>query len=418
MMKQMAGVRNRMLIVGALVLASSIPPAFANGFHNPPPGAEALALDGGKSVLVEDVTGLAANPALLSGLDHPEAAASITLIDAETSFTSATGVKSTTRSNLKTLPNLFAAVPVRDNLVFGLGVTTPYGQSVEWSPGSGLPYFTELRLVDISPALSVRLLNRIAAGVALDIYVSDFTSKQSIPWSTILGNPLLPYGSASLEGDGNAVGATAGMVLDITGAQRVSLVYRSSFRMEYEGDVTLSGTPAPVAAAIPAKSYFETEIEFPTIAVAGYALDLTDRLTVAAEVEWIEFSRFESLPVDVGGLQPFGIFPSALPQQWEDIWTYGAAARLKCTDELELRCSYRFLESPIPESTQAPSLPDADKHVIGIGAGWNSGRIGLSAGYAYTIFEDREITIADNPVFPGKYDLSSHIVSASLRVSL
>jgi len=391
----------------------------ANAFRNPPPSASALALDGGKSAILDDVSGQSANPALLIGTENPDATASITLIYAETEFTSAAGVKSTTRNNLKTLPNLFAAIPVNSNLVFGLAITTPYGQSVEWPRESGLPYFTELRLVDISPALAVRVSDHISAGVGLNVYLSEFESKQTIPWSGFLGDPLVPNGSFSLKGDGSAVGATAGLLVQLTKAQRASLVYRSPFSIDYEGDTKLIGTPAPIAANLPATTTaFKTEIDFPSVVAIGYAIDVTETLTLAAELEWIEFSRFESLPVNTGLLQGSDLFPSAIPQQWEDVWTYGAAARWKCTDQLELRCSYRFIESPIPASTLVPTLPDADKHVIGVGFGWNSGRLSISGSYAYSVFDDRHVTPADNSRFPGDYDLSSHIVSATVGLSL
>ncbi len=402
----------------AFLLTAGSSRVAANAFRNPPPSASALALDGGKSVMVDDVSGQSANPALLVGTGKPDAAASITLIHAETEFTSAAGVKATTRNNLKTLPNIFAAIPVNSDLAFGLAITTPYGQSVEWPRESGLPYFTELRLVDISPALAVRLSDRISAGVGANVYLSDFESKQTIPWSMILGTPLAPDGSLSMKGDGSAVGATAGLLVQLTKAQRASLVYRAPFSIDYEGDARLAGTPAPVAATLPATTAaFKTEIDFPTVVAIGYAIDMTETLTLAAELEWIEFSRFESLPVDAGSLQASGLLPSAIPQQWEDAWTYGAAARWKCNDQFELRCSYRFIESPIPDRTLAPTLPDADKHVIGIGFGWHSNRLRISGGYAYSVFDDRHVSPSENPVLTGDYELSSHIVSTTVGLS-
>ena len=399
------------LAASCLVFSSSA--AWANGFRNPPPGASALALDGAKSAMITDVTGQGVNPALLDGLDAPAAAASVTLIHGKTTFTSAMGPRASTRNNLKTLPDIFAAYPINEHASFGLGVTTPYGQSIEWPRESGLPYFTEMRLVNISPALAVRVSDMLSVGVGLDIYVSDFATRQMLPWADITGNPMLPPGTARLEADGNAVGATAGLLARLTASQRLSLVYRAPFSIDYKGDADLSLIPTGMLPPGSENSRFRTEIDFPTVVVAGYAVDVTPALTLGVEVEWIEFSRFENLPVQIGDPNVAWIFPGAIPQQWKDTWTYGAAARWQCSECIQLRLSYRFMESPIPDATLAPTLPDADKHAIGIGIGWKSDRAQLDLAYAYSVIDDRTVGMDVNPALAGKYEMDSHIVAAT-----
>ncbi len=418
MKMQMKYQQRKVLVSSICVLATSVHLAFGHGFRNPPPSPTTLALNGGKSVLVTDVSGQAVNPALLSEVDHPAASASVTILLPETSFTSASGDRVTTRNKQKVLPNLFAAYPINSSLVLGLSVTTPYGQSVEWPRKSEFPYLSELRLAAMSPAMAIKLSDCFTVGAALDVYVAEFETRQGIPWPALTGIPTLPMGSARLEGDDSSVGATVGMKISLGSAQRASLVYRSPFTLAFKGEASLSNVPPMLPPSLSDKAAFRTEIEFPTVITAGYAFDVTDRLTLAAEVEWIEFSRFKELPVQVGTLAASGLFPSVIPQQWKDVWTCGAAARWKCTDTLNLNFSYRFLESPIPDSTLSPALPDADKHDVGAGFNWDTGRISISAAYTYSILENRNIKAAVNPAYPGRYDLDAHMVSASIGVTL
>jgi long-chain fatty acid transport protein len=110
--------------------------------------------------------------------------------------------------------------------------------------------------------------------------------------------------------------------------------------------------------------------------------------------------------------------PTEVPQNWDDVWTYGAAASWQCSDTIALRGSYRFLESPIPDSTLSPTLPDADKHTIGVGMGWQGEGQSVDLGYTYTIADDREVTLAENPQLPGTYEIDSHIISLAYSRSL
>lgn len=49
--------------------------------------------------------------------------------------------------------------------------------------------------------------------------------------------------------------------------------------------------------AVSASSDVETTFQFPTIVALGYGLQATDTLQVEANVEWLEFSRFDTLAV-------------------------------------------------------------------------------------------------------------------------
>ncbi len=407
----------------ALTLSALTVSSFANAFRNPPSSASALAVDGAKSVMISDASAISVNPARLTSLNGPSTTISLTFINGESTFTSPLGFSADTQNNLKYLPNFYAAMPITESgIVFGLGITTPYGQSVEWKKSSGLPYFSEMMLVDISPTLACKLSDSISAGVGLDIYVSQLHLKQLMPWAIVTGVPGTPTGSASMKGDGTALGVTIGIAIDITEHQRVGLVYHSPFDIEYDGDTKLNTIPPPLAPVVRTTSDFESEIKFPTVASLAYAVDLTDTITVGAEIEYIDFSRFESLPIGLGRngvLQqgPNG-FPTEIAQNWDDIWTYGAAATWKYSETIELRGNYRFLESPIPDVTHAPTLPDADKHLVGIGIGWKSDRHAIDAGYTYSFLDDRDITANNNPMFIGSYDLESHIASVAYSYSL
>jgi long-chain fatty acid transport protein len=391
----------------------------ASGFRNPPETAQGLALDGGKIAAVKDASAIGANPANIVGIERPNLIGSLTLIHSEAEFESAPGT-ATTDDPWKALPNLFFAFPVEANqMSLGVALTTPFGQSTVWEKDSILrysaPYESELSIVNVNPTFALRTSDRSALGLGLDVFSGELILRQFLPWARVTGNPAAPDGLMKFDADGSGVGLNMGFRYDLTERQQVGLVYRSPVKVEMEGDFRVNNIPDLRLAA--PKSDFETEIEFPAIAAAGYGIRIDERLHVGADVEWIEFSRFDQLPVDIGVNN--ALLPSpAIPQNWSDTWTFGVAAEYRIDDSWALRGGYKFLESPIPSSTLAPSLPDADRHLVTAGVGYRAGAHRVDAAYAYSIFDDRTASGLPDPTLNGIYELSSHLFVITYGIEL
>lgn len=400
------------------VLTTATVPALANGFRNPPETAAALARDGGKITAINDASAIAVNPANLSDLETPELLGSLTLVHGETEYSSPAG-SATTDDPWKALPNFFAAWPIEaQNIAAGVGLTTPYGQSTVWESDSlfryTAPHFAELIVADVKPTVAAKVGDRLAVGAGIDLYYSELEFRQYVPWSTVVGAPV-PDGRMTFKGDGTAVGWNIGVRANLTDRQRVGATYRSSAKVDYDGDFRVNNVPGPGIAA--PSSDFSTEIEFPSVVVIGYGIDLSERLSVGVDAEWVEFSTYDSLPIDIGvnnALLPV----SALPQDWNDVWTYGLGAEYRLSDAWVLRAGYKYMESPIPDETLAPTLPDADKHQLSVGAGFRSGAHHIDVAFAYSIFDDRDVTSNGNPAYNGSYELSSEILALSYGVDL
>jgi long-chain fatty acid transport protein len=402
--------------ISAVVLPGLV---HANGFRNPPETATALGRDGGKLVAIDDASAMAANPANLSGLEAPDLVAGLTLIHTETDYESILG-SATTDDPWKALPNAFFAFPIEPGkMAAGVALTTPFGQSTVWEKDSVLrysvPYHAELRLVNVNPTFAARLSERVAVGVGLDVYQSELKLRQYLPWGSVVGNPAAPDGKMRFDGEGTGVGFNLGVQLQLAEKQHLALVYRSAVEVEYEGDFTVDNIPDPALAA--PKTDFESEIEFPAIAAVGYGIQATDRLHIGADIEWIQFSNFDELPLDIGLNNPLLPIP-AVPQQWEDTWTYGVSAEYRLNESWVVRGGYKFMETPIPDETLAPTLPDADRHLLTAGIGYASGAHRIDLAYAYSIFDDRSVSGSPDPAFNASYDLSSHLIAITYGIEL
>ena len=378
----------------------------ANAFRNPPPSASGLAQDGGKIAFIEDASAVAINPANLVDVKR-SLQFSLTSIYGESKLSTPFG-SSRTKNSCDFLPNIFGVTPLLDGtVVAGAGLSTPFGQSVEWPQSSPLArssYYSRMRVVDLGLSLATRVTECISIGGGMDLYWSDIDLR-----STTHGVASVPGGRVvKLTGDGTAIGGNIGMTWQMTEKQRLALTYRLPFRVTYEGDTDIYAPGVP-------SSEFETEIDFPAIAVIGYGIQLTDTLRLATDVEWVQFSNVDSLPMDYGMYNRNPAFATRrkIEQNWNDIWTVGMSAAWQITDVLTLRGTYKYMPSPIPDETLAPSLPDADYHLVGAGFGWHSKYHSIDVSYMYNFAQDRKVLTGG--IVPTSYKINSQLLSMTYR---
>jgi long-chain fatty acid transport protein len=200
------------------------------------------------------------------------------------------------------------------------------------------------------------------------------------------------------------------------------LTYRSPVKVDYDGETDVSAVPAGMQAlGLSSSSDFDSSIDFPAMVTLGYAIALSETVRVEADVEWIEFSRYESLDLNVGNNNPLlhapgdpnPVAPLSIPQRWKDSWNYGVGADWDVRSDLTLRAGYFYLDSPVPEETLAPSLPDIDRHIVSIGAGFHANGQRIDVAYALSIMGDRNVTGDQNPLYNGKYETTSHLFGLS-----
>lgn len=391
------------LITVAFLLTPTLPGAFGEGFRNPPDGAAALGRVGGKIALAEDPSALSHNPANLTLIEEPQAMAALTVLKTEAEFTSPLGFSAKTEDDWKYLPNLYVVSPMgNDSAVLGIGVTTPFGQSTEWDEQGGLrylaPYHAELRVANVNPTLAWKLGENFSVAAGFDAFWSDLSIKQVLP----SGSPVLPDVVQELDVDGEGFGGNAALTWMPTKRQRLALTYRSPVEVDYSGDARIYGPPLLAVADA------DTSIEFPAGVGAGYAIEVSDRIWCEVNAEWIEFSSYDALTLETEGAAPL-----VAPQDWEDSWTFGAGVDWRYSERWTLRAGYIFIESPIPDETLAPTLPDGDRQVVTVGAGYRNGAHRLDVAYGYSLFEDREIRTSLNPAYNGTYELCSQLFGIS-----
>jgi long-chain fatty acid transport protein len=417
-MKQNGNVKNRASHILWMFALTFLSAAMLNaeGFRNPPPGAFDLGRAGGRIAQVDDSSAVQQNPANLVDLTNIEAQLTPTIIYISSSFTSPSGQSASTTNPWKLLPNFFASMPLKnDRFAIGLGVTVPYGLGNEWNQNSsafaqGLPphdftynapYFSQLITINVNPTISMKLGDKIQIGAGLDVMWSDLEFKQLL-------SPFVPNLFAQAEGTGVGFGGNLGVTWNVTDSQRFAVTYRSPITISYNGITEFNNS-----GGVPSTS-FGSQITFPTIVSVGYGIQLNDAVRLESDVEWVQFSRFKNLPVNVGA-NGLGVPSQNIVENWRDTFTAGFGGDWKFSGNWVLRGGYQFYQSPVPDSTFSPTIPDADQNVFTVGIGWKGKHSSLEAAYGLDFYNTRNITTDQNPAFDGKYTFNVHLFSLAYR---
>lgn len=423
-------------ILPAVLLLALGTVANAEGFRNSPPGAFNLGRAGGRIAHVDDSSAVQQNPANLMDISQAEVQLTPSIIYMSADFKSSTGQKAKTEDPWNVLPNLFASAPLMNGkMAVGLGVTVPYGIGSEWDTESSAfapatattppgvlrytsTYYAELKTININPTVAFRLSDKITIGGGLDAMWSEVTLKQFYPWAIFPGSAgLEPDGRIKGEGDGWGWGGNVGVTLQVTDRQRIAVTYRSQMDVDYSGDFHINNvTPTAAFLGATSSSDFDTKIKFPNILAVGYGIQLTDRIRLETDVEWIQFSRFKTLNIDAANNNV--ILPASsrsVAQDWNDTFTVGIGGDWRFADKWVMRGGFQYYDSPVPDSTFSPTIPDANQYVLTVGVGYKGKHNSFEFAYGLDFYDQRKIDNNQQPAFNGKYDITVHLFSLSYR---
>lgn len=393
--------------------------ANAEGFRSPTLGAQGLALTGGRRAFIEDASASWHQPANLTALQRWEASAEVTFVHHQVDFQSGVGLGSaSTVDPWKFLPSVFAGGPVADRVALGLAVTAPYGLGINWDRNGAFrysaPYETALQTLNVGPSIAYKVSDQLSISAGLDVLWGELKFRQSVPWGLLSGGLPLPDGNVAAAGDGIAFGGNVSATWEFRPGTRVAVGVKIPTELNMDG--RLEASQVPLAGDIGFN--FGTAVATPTLVTFGIGHRCSERFRVQADLEWIQFSRFETLPIRVDA--PPGVSLPGLGdirQDWRDTVTAGISGEWRFSDQWSLRGGYQYFMTPVPEATLSPLIPDANQNVVSAGIAWRRGNHRVDASYARVFYEDRTSIANRNAAFIGSYSMGVHLVSAAYGYS-
>jgi long-chain fatty acid transport protein len=390
--------------LGFFVFAPAL--AHAGGFAVYTHGASSLGQGNAAVAHGDDPTVIFYNPALLSLLSGTQVQAGTTLIFSNREFRSElTGETHKTDNDLFTPSTLYLSHRFSDRVSAGFGVFSPFGLGNDWGKeweGRFITTNSELKTFNFNPAVSVRLTPRLAVAGGLNLIFLDATLEKQ---RRVAG---LGEIGEKFTGDGTGWGFNLGLLGDLTDDLALGLSYRSKIRVEATGEASFippAGFPVPLSGQ-PGK----TDITLPQQAFAGLYYQGFDPLTFELGVRWEGWSTFDELRIELANGQS-----PVTPRDWKNSFAYNLGARYRLNPTVTLLAGYLFGQSPVPDHTFDPSIPDADTHVFSLGTDLEFRRFKVALSYAYQRFEKRaKANGIGNDLANGTYHSNLHLVGAGL----
>ncbi len=407
------------------------------------------------------------NPAAMSQLPGIQMTFGTLLVGGTIDFTSSTGtmVDGDFGSAIANPPptNFFVTANLGDlglsslsHITLGFGINSPFGNLTDY-PKSGTLAQTlsssASPLIDFKPTLAIELNEFLSVGFGLDIYsFSDLVGEghvefQQTAGAEFLSSPLsmiaTPGDRIELNGTDTTLGFNVSFLLTPfrndqgKPLMNFAVVYRSQVALDLEGQFInqTRGT------ALDAKA----TLNLPQVMTAGLAVwpirNIQREWKVEFDFDYADWSSNNNLDIALSnGLT----LPK--PRNWKPAYLYMLGTEYKLMDPAQLpnwdiafRGGYVFSDSPVPETTFKPDVPDSNYHALSVGFGFlctgqgrflgfihcgNDGTtflgttaIGIDLAYQAMLYQQRGISNNDDARVNGVWDTIIHVGALNLRTN-
>lgn len=252
-------------------------------------------------------------------------------------------------------PSLGFAMPITDDLGFGIAAYGPYGMDIEWdsdfnkNPGALYAWHSKYVREVITPGLGYRLSDTLAVGFSVSLGRSV-----SEAGATTTGKIVLE------AEDSFNYSYNVGLMYRPVEALSLGLTYRSRTDAYFEGDAYVNGVRM---------SFVTMDYDHPECIQAGARYFINKRLSVEGDILWTRWSILEEQVEKTGTI----IDDSGeiyMKRDWTDEYQYKIGVEWQALNNLVLRSGYTYDPTPVPDATFDMGWPDADRHVFNLGCGW------------------------------------------------
>ena len=236
---------------------------------------------------------------------------------------------------------------IKDKIALGIGVYTPFGSSAKWEDNWAGRYLIRdisLSAIYIQPTVAYQYKGKFGIGVGFVYAIGNVELNRALPYSE--------SSSVKLEGSANNYGFNAGVFYKPTEKISIGVDYRSQITMKLEGGDATFTVPTAIASLVPADNKFNADLPMPANLDFGIAFDVNEKLTLAAEMNWIMWNTYKSLDFtfDENG----DLLNSTNPREYKDTWIPRLGGQYKLNDVFTFRAGAYYDSSPANEKYFTP----------------------------------------------------------------
>ncbi|MFR9650216.1 MAG: outer membrane protein transport protein [Rikenellaceae bacterium] len=280
------------------------------------------------------------------------------------------GTTYTTNNPMSTPLYIYANYKVGKNLAVGFSLNTPYGSSMSWDDnwvGSTLVQNISLTAYTAQPTISYKMFGgKLSIGAGLMMTWGNYEQAKSLSAGVA---DVAMSGEAGLK-----FGYNVGIMYDINDKWSIGASYRSKIMMEVNngeaeveysseemkdyiytyaaydtGCATLVGTEALMSNG------FTAALPLPGTLSVGTTFYPTKRLTVSAEMQWVQWSAYDSLDINFSGSE------ISYEKNYSDTFMFRFGGQYELCDAITARVGFYIDQSPVADDYLNPETPSMTK---------------------------------------------------------
>lgn len=379
----------------------------------------------GSAATAEDASTIFFNPAGLINLQHSEIDVALNYIAPQSQFNDSgstsvfasalSGGNSNDAANNAIVPNFYFSKPINERLVFGLGISAPFGLVTEYDDtwkGRYHAVKSDLKTVNINPTLAFKLSDKLSLGFGLNYQKIDLKLTKMADLGALggAGTSQKADGKVKLEADDSSWGYNLGVMLQATKATRIGLAYRSKISHHLKGYGTLNNA----SGALAADGNISGGVDLPESLSFAFHHQINSQWAVMADASWTRWERFKALTITSDGSLP----SSNQPENWSNTMRYGFGAVYTHNNKWSFRSGIAYDETPISDRFRTPRIPGDDRKWLAVGASYQySENITVDAAYAHLFVSEPNINDTDSKGYTlkGDYNASVDILGVQMR---
>lgn len=330
-------------------------------------------------------------------------------------------------------PNFYASYGLSECLNLSFGTWFPFGLSTAWEDqdnfrGQYVSQRVDLRQYSMGLQLGWKINDYISVGAGPELRVSDVKLQRNVPVLNPFTNRIVTAAHADIVGDGFAADVTfgAGIKINPTPELSIGASYHGKVTSEYTGDATFyskstgnAQLDAVVASRIPLDKPVpvETAIDFPAMTQVGVAYTFDKKVTLSVAGTYTEWDVFKEITLAYSAVDGKQVPNTTIPFNYENTWAIRAGIDWKTSEKFSVLAGFVYDQTPQPDESVSPLLPDANRTGYSIGL---SAQIGkhtfLDFSNLFLFFHERTTTTnKDN--FNATYKTFADLAVLNLRTS-
>lgn len=342
------------------------------------------------------------------------------------------------------VPNLYASWQYNEQLFFGIGINVPFGLATDYDPdwmGRFHAIKSEIRAINVNPTVAIKVSDALSVGFGVNWQRADAELTKAVNYSFVgalagLGVPPNIEGSNKIKGDDSGWGFNLGALIKPGPHTDIGFAYRSAISYKLSGDVTYSGRPAALEAALAVPGVFNQVGDGPISAdlkvPASFSAAIKHQFNpgwmsrgweLLADVTWTQWSSLKKLDI----VRSNGSMLESTPFEWRDTWRFGLGLNYRPDVEWTYRFGVAYDQTPTKDTFRTPRIPDQNRTWVALGAQYKMSRAAaIDVGYAHLFMKHPSVNLNGPPALTpaqaagrgslvGDYDSKVDIFSVQYR---